>query len=513
METNQERNGSVQLEFANRTQSVEHTAEIALPDYRSEISRLLWVRPTFLPPAQFMGGGKVDFSGPVRYHILYTGPDGALYSVDSEEDYAISKPLDSLADFDVAQGISHSAELYPDTVISRVMGPRKLSVRCRMRVCMQGYAVKNLIPQMSGEGDKGEDIRRLCDAAESGHVLIGESKHLDVSDQFEPDAGAGELRLIFADGHVFLPDVAASNEAVRCRGEAVISMLLCREGADAEQALPFLAVRRIPFEGDVSVQGMTPECEARAMGTVGDIDVTIEEGRISVSAQVTLCAEGQTEESVLLCRDVFLPGMRAECQMCEERLWRAGACGNRNFSVSGERSLSELAVPADATVLYSFADAEIKEHHLEGGRTVLNGEIHAHVLYRKEGEYGVAELPIPFRTVLEQAVDCLAVHCCVPVCRASVSRDALRADAEIQLALRACCYTPTRVLSRAVFAPADATPHADLEICYPTQGETLWSVGKRYGVDPDTLAAANGISADAPGEADSLQGVRYLLIP
>ena len=63
------------------------------------------------------------------------------------------------------------------------------------------------------------------------------------------------------------------------------------------------------------------------------------------------------------------------------------------------------------------------------------------------------------------------------------------------------------------FSPADPLPRADLEICYPTVGETLWDVGKRYGVSPDGLAAANGLSADAPGDTDSLRDVRYLLIP
>jgi hypothetical protein len=70
-----------------------------------------------------------------------------------------------------------------------------------------------------------------------------------------------------------------------------------------------------------------------------------------------------------------------------------------------------------------------------------------------------------------------------------------------------------KILSEASFAPAEPMPRAELEICYPTGEDTLWSVGKRYGVSPDELAFANGLSADAPGEGDSLQGVRYLLIP
>ena len=271
------------------------------------------------------------------------------------------------------------------------------------------------------------------------------------------------MRLICANGSVFLPDVTASSDTVRCRGEAVISIMLCREGGGKEQGLPFVVMRRIPFEQEVGVKGMTPECDARAMGTVGNIDVTIEEGMVQLNAQLTLHAEGQTEEGGLLCRDVFLPGARAECQMREEKLWRVGSCGNRNFSVSGERPLAELAVP--------------------------------------------------FSTALEEVENDVSVQCCAPVCRVSVARDALRADVEIQLALRCSKKSCVKILSEATFVQAEPMPRADLEICYPTGEDTLWSVGKRYGVSPADLALANGLSADAPGEVDSLQGVRYLLIP
>jgi hypothetical protein len=349
--------------------------------------------------------------------------------------------------------------------------------------------------------------------AENGRVLISEAEELELNDQLEVDAGEGDLRFICANGSVFLPDVTASSDTVRCRGEAVISVMLCRENSTKEEGIPFVAVRRIPFEREVEVKGMTPECDARATGTVGNVDVSVEEGKVQLNAQLVLRAEGQTEEGVLLCRDVFLPGARVECQTREEKLWRAGCCENRNFSVSGERPLTELSVPSDISVLYSFADAEVKEHHAKGDRTVLSGEMRCHVLYCREGEYGVAELAVPFSTALEDTQDDVSAQCCVPVCRVSLSRDALRADAEIQLALRCGKRSPVKLLSGATFAAADPMPRADLEICYPTGEDTLWNVGKRYGVSPDALAVANGLSAEAPGEVDSLQGVRYLLIP
>ena len=47
MEQNEDLRGRIQPEMMDRTQPLEIAAEFTLPDYRSEISRLLWVRPTF----------------------------------------------------------------------------------------------------------------------------------------------------------------------------------------------------------------------------------------------------------------------------------------------------------------------------------------------------------------------------------------------------------------------------------------------------------------------------------
>ena len=505
MERNEVQSKRAQVSVFEKTLPLEVCGEITLPDYRSEISRLLWVRPTLGPATGFVGGGKADFSGPCFYEVLYVGPDGALYAARGEESYSFSIPLE-----EGRGGVEIVADVVPDAVISRVMGPRKLSVRCRMRARIRGYAVKNLTPRLKSEDENG--IHRLCDAVENGRVLMGEAERFELNDQFEPDVGDGELRLICVGGNVFLPDVTASNDAIRCRGEAVISVMLCRENG-GDRGLPFTVVRRVPFEQDVEVKGITPECDARAMGTVGEICAAIEDGRVQLTAQLTLSAEGQTEDGVLLCRDVFLPGCNADCQMREEKLWRVGCCGNRNFSVSGERSLAELSLSDDVDVLYSFADAEIKEHRVKGERAVIGGEMRCHVLYNRAGEYGVAEFSVPFSTALEDAADDVSVQCCVPACRVSVARDAMRADAEIQLSLRCSKKTPAKLLSQASFERAEPMPRADLEICYPAGGDTLWKVSKRYGVSPDTVAVANGLSSDAPGEADSLQGVRYLLIP
>ena len=514
MERNEEQNGRVQLEFMNKTQPMEWTAEITLPDYRSEISRLLWVRPTVMHPSRFVGGGKADFSGPVRYDILYTGPDGALYSAEAEEGYSFSVPLDSLSDFEARAGVQVCARPKIDAVISRVTGPRKLSVRCRMHADVRGYAVKDLTPRVKGEGKDESAIHRLCDAVENGRLYADGAEQFEVNDGFMPESGQGDLRLIASHGEVLLPDASAADGCVRCRGEAVITLLFCREGGEeAGTQCPFTVVRRIPFEREVLMDGVTPDCRALAEGKMGEIRATVDESGVSLAAQVVLAAEAQNEESVLICRDMYLPGYHAECRFGEERLWSSAFCGNRNFSISGEQSAADLGMPADAEVIDAMADAEIKDKSAEGNRAILGGEMHCRVLYRHKGEYGVAEMSVPFRTVLEDCGEDMTGACCVPVCRVSLTRDQLRADAEVQMMARTENHRTVRVLEEVTFTPLEPMERADFEICYPGEQDTLWEVGKRYGVSPAELAEANGLPYDMPGSPEVLTDIPYLLIP
>lgn len=511
MDRNEEQYGRIQLAFTDKVQPVELTTEIALPDYRSEISRLLWVKPLMSAPARFVGGGKADFSGTVRYHILYVGPDGALYGAQSEEGYTFSMPLELSEGLDAA-GIELSAEIRPDAVVSRVIGPRKLSVRCRARARVQGMAFGTLAPQMNGVTE-GATLHQLSDEVRCGCLAVSEPLYFDLSDRVEMDSSEGEMRVICANGTVFLTETTGGEDCVRCRGEAVISLLTCREQDGEESALPQVITRRIPFEKDVPLQGASSDVRARAMGEVGEIRTVVEEGQIELEVDLSLRAEAVGEQKATLCRDAFLTGHSAVCRMGEERLWRVGPCGNRNFSISGEFPMTEAGLAADAELLYAEADAEVRERESDGVRTTVSGQIHCHTLYRREKEYGVAELSFPFRVQLEEGSDDALLCATVPVCRTRAVGENVRMDAELLLAVRGSRHLPVRLLSEATFTPAAPVPRADMELCYPGAGDSVWEVSKRYGVSPAALAAANGLPTEGMGDAASLASVKYLLIP
>lgn len=495
---------TVQVEGAARALPFDLTAEFSLPDYQSEISRLLWVRPTLLPPECFIGGGKAEFSGQMYFNVLYCGPDGALYSTVLNEGYSFSLPTEG----EIAELV---ARVTPDSMTARVTGPRKLSLRCRLHARVGTLQEKDVGTRMRGEGERAEAICRLSQAMEARRLFTGGRKSVTLTDIIEDLPLEETTRIIGCRTEVFLPDVTAGKEVVRCRGEALLTLLLCREGEDTS-ALTF--THKIPFEADVPLEGASPNCRALAEGFAGEVSLSREEGELSATLDITVFAEAEGCEPVVVCRDLFLPGSRAEYHFSEEVFSLGVACMNQHLTLSQKASFAELGIPAGAEIIDATADVQIREEKKEGEKTALLGQLICHILYRFEKEYAVATATLPLRAVIDAPLEESVISPRICECRAESTREGVQIVSELQLALRSACRIPTKALTEVIFSPEEETPHrADVEICYPAREETLWDVAKRYAVSPTALAAANGIQAESPAAKDSLLGTKCLFIP
>ena len=502
MEHYRDKNESIQYAALDRTQPTEITSELTLPDYRGEIVRLLWVRPTFTPPEIFVRGTKAELSGTVYYEIGYVDGENALCTAEFTDGYHVSLPLEEGAQPELA----FNTQMVTDAVVGRVTAPRRLSVRSRLHTRVMGYADMELSPKMRGDGVDEERICRLSAGAECGRFTPTARETLTLADSMELPQNT---HLIGARGTLYLPEVSAATGCVNCRGELIVTLLLCHEGGT-----PTTTVRRIPFATELVAEQISPVWSAAVSGAVSELHASLQDGELRTQAVVTLNGMAQTQEPVILCRDVFAPGMHAECHFSTEPLWQAGCCCNQHFSISGECERTALPLDGEVEILDVTAEPEIAEKAGDGSRITLSGDLKCHLLCMRGNEIFVTDAAFPFRVSTQQGGEDVMVDACVPVCRATLGPDTMRVDAELQLALRAVTQTPVRSLSEATFTRCESpTPVEGIELYYPTGTETLWSVAKRYGCTPDAIADANGLDSTDLSSPDSLAGKRFLLIP
>ena len=504
MKNNPEKNAVAVPCLFDRTVPVELNADCLLPDYKGAVSRLLWVRPAFSEVGHFVGGNKADISGRVRFDALYMNADGMPEAAFCEEDYAFSVPVD-LAGYETDAGVTFDVAVLPESVVTRVAAPRRLSVRCRFSVRVRVYAARSLAADLPEE--TADRVEMLCDTAEYGRHFAGQGT-TEVTCEV-PFEGGGEPVVLAARGTVFLPDVTAAADGVRCAGEVIVT-LLCRREGEGDEAV-FTLQKRLPFEEQVVADGVTSECSASAEGEVTEIRTDVGEGVLSVTAAVRLAVSATVTDPVLFVRDLFLPGMAADCRTEETQLPAPGASFNRHFSISAP--CREGALPAGAALIDAFGEAGISEKTVDAGRTALAGTVTCHVLYRAGAEYAAGETDFNFRVSLDGDLSAADVRASVPLLRIGSEGGALSADGELQLAVTAGGTVTVSRVAGATFRETPAVKRADMELYYPAPGETLWSVAARYGVSPAALSAENGMACEAPGDPASLCGVRRLLIP
>lgn len=499
----EDKNTSVGIQVCDKSVSFELNGEVSLPDYLGEVSRLLWVRPTILPPTKFINGDNAEFSGRVSYAVLYAGADGKLYSTSFEDTYGFSVQLQAPGEAML------SAHVVPDVVVGRVAAPRRLTVHCRAHAHVNGYGTRDLGVSLPGDAD---EICRLGELQESGVFLCATGDAVELYDEFDAD----DTRVISARAEVFLPEVSAIGDGVRCKGEVIATLLCCKadgEREDAQPSLPYTVVRRLPLSCEVPLEVSLGDQEARATAVIGEVRAVAEGGRLTVAVRVIPQVEVTCKTTAYYTGDLFMPGMSTVCSYKEERVWLPHLCANKNFSVSATLSPKEMGLSCAATVIDVCAEAEVREKTAGRGQTVLSGELHCHVLYHCEGEYGVAGTDVPFRVVAEGEPDALSVYGCVPVCRIQQDGERMRLDAELQLAMRGSSFATVRAVEGADFSPRETCRRADLELCYPKPGSSLWEIAKQYATSPERIAASNGISDENMGDEASLSGVRYLMIP
>ncbi|MBR2312300.1 MAG: hypothetical protein IKA46_03330 [Clostridia bacterium] len=509
MEYRDEKNTCIQSQVTDKIVSFEQSGELSLPDYLGEVSRLLWVRPTILPPARFLNGANAEFTGRICYDALYASTDGALYHANMGDTYSFSVPTTA------GRADMLCATVYPDVMVGRVAAPRKLSLRCRLHAHVCGYDEKSISTVLPPE--VRDSACCLGDMAECGKLYSAVGDAVEIYDEIDV-GGVGELRVISSRAEIFLPEVSAHTGFVRCRGEAVVTLLCCREaeceeGADQGGLAPYVTVRRLPLSFEVPLEDVTADFEARGCAVAEEVRAVQDQGKISLAVRVIPQVEAQCNEAVYYTKDLFVPSSRTECRCTEEKIWVPQICGNKNYSISNTFSASEMGMPAGAEVIDAIAEAEVKDKSTDEKNIFMAGEIHCHVLYRQGAEYGVSDVTLPFRVSCEGSFEAISVLATVPVLHVQREREQIRVDAELMLSMRGACFATVKPVCEAKLSPCEKRSFADLELCYPGVGESLWEVSRRYAVSPADIAVANGIGMDDMDSDKSLDAVRYLMIP
>ena len=472
----------ITMPLCDRAVTAEVSGEYTLPDYQPEIRRLLLVEPTVLPPAKYIGASGAEFNGTVEYQMTYVGADGGLYTAPLSAEYGFSVPLEQTGDFDLNEGVVAMASTACEGLTTRVIAPRRLSIRCRLRSHVRAYGQMLMEERQSGAAEEGS-VQRLFAEAQTMRVACGSSERIDLADELT--VTGEDCRVISADAVAFVHEVRPSEGEVEAVGELLLKLMIGREDGSVEQV-----TRRLPFEGAVEMEALGADASCRVSGVVSDLTVNVEEGKILCEIGLLLEARGMENHGLRYTSDLYSTERVTDCAYREYDLPVALKCENGNLSQSERIPLSQINFPEGATIADARGSVRFDNCVRSDGKYILTGESRYWLLCKKEGEYSVCELTLPLRYETEGCEKepvCFDAIGEVISCRARVEGETLNLDAELSVVADFSGVEPIRALSEASFGEKYDCQGNRIVVYYPAPEDTPWSVAKKYHVSADTI--------------------------
>ena len=478
---------AISIPICKRVVNCDVSEDVSIPEGLPEVRRVLALKENILSPAKFVGAKSIDFSGAVDYTLVYLGADGNICSAPFSAEYGFSLPLENVERIDINEGVSVICSLSADGGNVRISTPRRLQIRAGLSASVVCFGKGALTEDMRGI-ENASSIQRLRMDSECGFFECESSDVVTLTDEYMIGDG---VRILYSDAEVILNDVRIDGEVVRASGEAVIRLLV-QNGDNIEKV-----IRKIPFDSETELDELDfdgGEALCRALGTVNELDVSVEDGRAQIEVGIVLEVCVGRNKEISYTRDAYSTEQVCDAEYKNRVLPIILLNKNANITQSERVSCESVRLPEGAEIIDAWGGAICEEGTLENRRYVMRGSVKYKILYRADGDINVCECSLPFKyegESGEREVDCISAKVAVTGARARSDGENLLIESELAISASAFGAVEFESLSTASFGEARAVKKNELIVCFKNDSEGKFELAKRYGVELD------GISADS----------------
>ncbi len=490
-----------QMPICDKSISGEFSNDYTLPDYQPEIRRVLRIDASILPPAKYIGGSSAELSGNIDYQMLYVGSDGEIYSAPLNAEYSLTSPLDISSDFDLNEGVILLCDIRDDSISTRVSGPRKLNIKCRLICRMRAYGIMVADEKISGETNP-LCIERLGGECECATLTSGFGETVEIIDEIS--MASENTRVISASSEAYIDEISTTDSGADCRGDVNLKLLVSKgESSPAETVS-----RKISFGESIELEELTPDSLCLGRTYVGDTEISVEDDKIVCRIGIIPEIRAYTKGSIEYTKDIYSTENYSETAQRSYSIPRLNGIISGNFSQSERVPTAQSNIRPASKVIDSRCKPYIEKCEFEKGKAILLGESKYSIIIECEDEYSSFEIALPFR----YECDCANVvssdfsaNADVLSCKVKIDGGNLCIDTELSISGELFGSGEMNMLSEVRFGEAVKKNEGDIIICYPSSEDSAWSVAKKYSVSPSNLS---GIS-DA---SDNITGINYLVV-
>lgn len=484
----------------------------SLPDYCSDIVRVVKTEsfPSLTSKKAYVKDGTLfcEISGNVLFNVIYVSDSEGLESYSfTAEFYDTSKTDVSDVDSD---SVFASIKLSAENPVCKVLSPRRISVRC------------DLCPDIKVEANRGfECYTKGTDTVETIEKQVSvlrmcysKDSEFNISEEIKlPKTALPMERILSVDVTLYADDAKAGDGNVSFWGNAGISCVYIPE-TDGEACLQSF-YQPIEIKGTIELEDASadmcafvslipsaPEYEILA-DDLGESKV------LKVSFPYTAQCAVKENFSAQVTQDIYGIGCKVFPKYDKKEFSRYVGTLNESTAIKEKLPLKKgIEALEGSNVLVS-----VKDTYFENGEFFVNCRIGISAIgITDEGVCPLSEsfdialhLNIPSELSVNDEDFSFDISSYAGYVDAVVENGELNVAFDINTIAHMYCNDTVTYVSSADTAESEKQEECAM-FFYPSETDTLWTVGKRYGVSREALAAANGIS-----EGDGLK--RVMVIP
>ena len=498
----------------------ESSLDYTLPDYDTDVRKILFTDAIVRPAGKFVGDGEVELSGIVVYTVVYTDNENKLKSVTFSSDYDLTAKCST----------DNLSEVVCDTRVSnyaiRLLGPRRISARASIAESICASYTEELEiagdaflgdehPEVSEEGIAYERIREISPLEREYAEPIAE---LD-------GAIADEVNVIFSDAEVIFDKAVVEDGGVTASGDILITAIIKSYEEPAR-----LYTKVIPFEESLTCEGLSDGAVCLPTATVSSLASSINAldtgSEVVISLIVEFGAVCEYNERERIVSDAYLKSASVENSYGELSYGEVVYSGRERDSFSTELSRSEMLPDSMREIVFLKATPRLEHCECTATGVEIKGEIkYAGVSSELCDDGSVLYSPIKFSApysknvnIDSQNAEDLRVGVKLYTNRTNATLDAssLYVSGDVECEITVVAPKKIKRLTSLSVGERDAEVHSSrITVYYPSEGDSLFSVAKRFRTSGEKIALDNSLvsSVSADGREEfSLTGVKKLII-
>lgn len=502
MEITLQKESLAMRETVNRRQTELVTeSDIIVPDTKPDIAKILQMDGRARITSCQVQGDRILISGLADYCILYVpeGTDEAML-----ESMEVQLPFKDVC----TEAGAENAEVRADTEILRMeamlLNSRKLSVKgmLALHLCV---SKKNAVSLTVGaESDMPLEMKKRNVRARST-ASGGTFTAVAAATEEVPSENPPVSEILKTEARIMEEDVKLITGKMIVKGTVRLQTLYTAalpsmQPALMEHAIPFTEILDLPG----TEEGMDYTLDYDVTDIYCEVDEDDETGR-RFGAEVTMeiRAETMQEGEIEVLDDCFCPDMKTELR--KEKVQLDAVADTVRESIAVRKTLSlPTEYPPIAAICTLSAKPAVTSVSVEGGTAQVEGMAEVHVLYLTEnGAYPVEawsdRIPFAFSTKTS-APENAEIACRVKTADCGYTLpDAGSVDVRINLDfdLRFTTRETAENVAEIRTEEEVSENRPSVVIAFTAPGDTLWDMGKKYGVAIEKIAAANDLAPDA----------------